>query len=162
SFRLGSFKGTSGRRLSRPMKTAVQIPPTATSETALSAISIHGIRGSAGSLEAGITSQTKSTQSMTRINSDTRMSDRGFRLFSRINSRKNGRKNWHAIKASATHSQPPRVRRTYQGISSLKFPAHIIRYWLNDVYAHNITKASSRFPRSLSRPGVVISDIGLD
>ena len=58
-------------------------------------------RGLAGSDEAGITSQTRSTQCMTRIKSDTRKSDRGCRLFSRIKSRKNGRKNWQTIKREA-------------------------------------------------------------
>src|ERR1043166_203504 len=52
------------------------------------------------------------------------------------------------------------MRRSYQGISSLRLPDQISRNCENARYAQIITKASSRLPRSPQRVGEVASRTG--
>jgi hypothetical protein len=60
----------------------------------------------------------------------------------------------------ATHCQPPWLLRRYHGVSSGRFPDQMIRYCENAMYAHSMTKASSRFPKSWRCEGASTSRIG--
>src|ERR1700682_1176863 len=71
----------------------------------------------------------------------------GLRLMKRINSRKNGTAKWNTATITAMTPQPPLNRRTYQGISSGRFSAQMIRNWDSDIYAHNMVNASIKFDR---------------
>jgi hypothetical protein len=56
--------------------------------------------------------------------------------------------------------QPPFMRWRYQGISCWRFSTQTSKNWQNDMYAHNITKAKSRLPRSFNTHGAMMRDNG--
>ena len=60
----------------------------------------------------------------------------------------NGMKKCPNTSAIATKPHDPRMRAMYQGISSGRLPDQMIRNCENEKYAHSITKASIRLPRS--------------
>ena len=68
------------------------MPPIPSSHDRAQENSTQGIRGLAGSEEAGMTSQTRLTQCMNRTRMATRDDLLRLRLFSRNSSTKNGRK----------------------------------------------------------------------
>src|SRR5471032_3491318 len=74
---------------------------------------------------------------MNRMKTAMAASSLELRFRSRESSRAKGSAKWPSTKARATYSQPPFSRVRYQGISSGRLPAQIIRNCENEKYAHH-------------------------
>src|SRR5262245_36674931 len=109
---------------------------------------------------AASTHQNKLTADKTSTKSATAPSLRVCSFTFRDRSKQNGIANWPTTSSSATHCQPSRNRRKYQGVSSGRFSDQISKNWENDRYAHIITKVSSKLPRSRRRLSVNVCEKG--